>query len=139
MSGGGLLLPFLRLNKLCNHHQPLSNGKIVHSAETTELSHLSTFAWLFVFPPQPFRLGLSLVAKRLCLSVCQTSNTIPRHQRDVENFKEMTFVQSTKGRNDGILRLLDSLPMADGSLQRVRPRLVGSSASVVADGAGGDR
>ncbi|CAN0362369.1 unnamed protein product, partial [Ectocarpus sp. 12 AP-2014] len=40
-------------------------------------------------------------------------------QRDVENMKEMTFVQSTKGRSDGILRLLDSLPQADGSLQRV--------------------
>lgn len=36
--------------------------------------------------------------------------------------KEVTFVQSTKGRDGGILRLLDSLPQADGSLQRVRIR-----------------
>eukprot|EP00903_Cladosiphon_okamuranus_P014976 g13861.t1 len=40
-------------------------------------------------------------------------------ERYVEGMKEVTFVQSTKGRNDGILRLLDSLPRADGSLQRV--------------------
>ena len=41
-------------------------------------------------------------------------------QRYVEDMKEVTFVQSTKGRDGGILRLLDSLPRADGSLQRVR-------------------
>lgn len=40
-------------------------------------------------------------------------------QRYVENVKEVTFVQSTKGRECGILRLLESLPRADGSLQRV--------------------
>lgn len=37
----------------------------------------------------------------------------------MDDIKEVSFVQSTKGNDGGILKLLDALPRADGSLQRV--------------------
>eukprot|EP00752_Nemacystus_decipiens_P010276 g9158.t1 len=48
-----------------------------------------------------------------------TKDVTLHFERYVEDIKEVTFVQSTKGRDGGILRLLDTLPRADGSLQRV--------------------
>lgn len=46
-----------------------------------------------------------------------------REQRSFQGRKEVTFVQPrSQNRDNGILGLLDSLPLPDGSLQRVRFR-----------------